>query len=61
MSAKLIVTVCGAILIILVNWYFFFSKRKIKAVRVQDEGIQEVQINVKGGYEPDTIEVKKGF
>lgn len=61
MSAKLIVTVFGAVLIILVNWYFFFSKRKTKAVGVQDEGIQEIQINVKGGYEPDVIEVKKGI
>lgn len=61
MSAKLIVTVFGAVLIILVNWYFFFSKRKTKAVGVQDEGIQEVRINVKGGYEPDVIEVKKNI
>ncbi|MBU1473785.1 MAG: cupredoxin domain-containing protein [Acidobacteria bacterium] len=59
MTAKLIVTVSGIILIALVNWYFFFSKRKAKVVRVQDKGIQEVQINVKGGYDPDVIEVKK--
>ncbi|MCG2814992.1 MAG: cupredoxin domain-containing protein [Candidatus Aminicenantes bacterium] len=59
MTAKLIVTVSGIILIALVNWYFFSSKRKTKAVRVQDKGIQEVQINVKGGYDPDVIEVKK--
>ncbi|MCJ7680518.1 MAG: cupredoxin domain-containing protein [Candidatus Aminicenantes bacterium] len=59
MTAKLIVTVSGLILIALVNWYFFFSKRKAKAVRVQDRGIQEIQINVKGGYDHDVIEVKK--
>ena len=61
MTAKLIVTVSGIILIALVNWYFFISKRKAKAVRVQDKGIQEVQINVKGGYDPDVVEVKKGI
>lgn len=61
MTAKLIVTIFGILLIVLVNWYFFFSKRKAKVVRVQDKGIQEVQINVKGGYDPDVIEVKKGI
>ena len=30
MTMKLIVTISGALLIILVNWYFFFSKRKAK-------------------------------
>jgi len=61
MTAKLVVTIVGILLILLVNWYFFFSKRKTKAIRIQDEGIQEVQINVKGGYDPDVIEVKKGL
>lgn len=36
MTAKLIVTIGGILLIALVNWYFFFSKRKAKAVRVQE-------------------------
>ncbi len=61
MTAKLVVTIVGILLILLVNWYFFFSKRQTKAIRIQDEGIQEVQINVKGGYDPDVIEVKKGL
>ena len=59
MTATLFVTVGGLLLIVLVNWYFFFSKRKRKAVSVQEEGIQEVQIRIKGGYDPDVIEVKK--
>jgi len=28
MTAKMIVTVAGLALVIFVNWYFFFSKRK---------------------------------
>ena len=59
MTAKLVVTISGILLIILVNWYFFFSKRKATTVRSLDKGIQEIQINVKGGYDPDVIEVKK--
>ena len=61
MTAKLVVTLVGILLIVFVNWYFFFSKRKAKTISVQDEGIQEVQIKVKGGYDPDVIEVKKGI
>ncbi len=61
MTPKLIVTIVGILLIVLVNWYFFFSKRKAKSVHVQNKGIQEAQINVKGGYDPDIVEVKKGI
>jgi plastocyanin domain-containing protein len=28
MVEKLVVTISGVLLIVLVNWYFFFSKRK---------------------------------
>jgi len=61
MTAKLIVTLAGIFLIALVNWYFFFSKRKAKTVSIQEKGIQEVRINVKGGYDPDVIVVKRGI
>ena len=33
MTEKLIVTVFGVLLIVLVNWYFFFSKKKTKEPR----------------------------
>lgn len=60
MTAKLIVTVFGAGLIILVNWYFLFSRRKTYQAEIEDKGTQEIKIVVKGGYDPDTIVVKKG-
>jgi plastocyanin domain-containing protein len=59
MTAKLVVTFSGILLIILVNWYFFFSKRKTKTVSLQDKGIQKLEINVKGGYDLDVIEIEK--
>jgi plastocyanin domain-containing protein len=61
MVAKLIVTVSGILLIVLVNWYFFFSKRKKTEASFKEARIQEVRINVKGGYDPDVIVVKKGI
>lgn len=61
MTAKLVVTVFGIGLIILVNWYFLFSRRKAFQAELKDKGVQEIKIVVKGGYDPDTIVVKKGI
>lgn len=49
MLAKLIVTVFGVLLIVLVNWYFFFSRRKSASAGVKEREIQEEKIIVKGG------------
>jgi len=46
--------------IVLVNWYFFFSKKKIFKISQQERDLQEVKVVVKGGYTPDIIVVKKG-
>ncbi len=61
MLAKLIVTVFGFGLIILVNWYFLFSRKKAFQAELKEKGIQEIKVVVKGGYDPDTIVVKKGI
>ena len=61
MTAKLIVTLFGVVLIVLVNWYFFFSRRKTTSAKVRESRIQEVKVHVKGGYDPDVIVVKKGI
>lgn len=59
MEAKILVAIFGILLIVLVNWYFFFSKRqKVKAS--SGTGVQEIKVIVKGGYDPDVILVKKG-
>lgn len=59
MLEKSLVTVLGVLLVVLVNWYFLFSKRKEFLVRSNDKGFQEVNIEVKGGYNPDVIVVQK--
>jgi len=61
MEVKLIVTVLGILLIISVNWYFFFSRREATSSDLKEKGFQEVKITVKGGYNPDVIVVKKGI
>jgi plastocyanin domain-containing protein len=58
---QILVTIFGVLLIILVNWYFFFSKRKTIRAKVESAGIQEVNVMVKGGYSPDVIVVKRGI
>jgi len=61
MEVKLVVTVLGIFLIILVNWYFFLSRRKAASAELKERGFQEVKVIVKGGYNPDVIVVKKGI
>jgi len=59
MEGKSLVTIFGVLLIVLVNWYFFFSKREKVKASVKGSGIQEIRVIVKGGYTPDVIVVKK--
>jgi len=62
MVIKLVITISGILLISLVNWYFFFSRRKASAfaAAAQEGNLQEVNVMVKGGYTPDVIVVRKG-
>ncbi len=59
MIVKLIVDIAGIILILLVAWYFWFSKKEGEKVG-ESGGVQEAFITVKGGYTPDVIIVKAG-
>lgn len=61
MLEKIIITVVGVALIVLVNWYFLFSRRQKTAAAMRGSELQEVRIEVKGGYTPDVIVVKKGI
>jgi len=61
MVEKLIVTGSGVLLIALVNWYFFFSKRKSVEALQEESRLQEMKVVVEGGYDPDVIVVKKGI
>jgi plastocyanin domain-containing protein len=59
-TTQILVTLAGTGLAAFVVWYFFFGKRETQAATVNDSGIQEVAITVKGGYSPETIEVAQG-
>jgi len=59
-STALFVTLGGLALAGLVLWYFFFSSRPAVAAQATAGGVQQVDIMVKGGYSPSTIEVAHG-
>jgi len=58
---KIIVTVLGLALVILVNWYFLFSRRRERQAVMKKDRLQEVTVRVKGGYDPDVTVVRKGI
>lgn len=59
MSLKIGVTLGGLALIGAELWWFVFSKTKSQQAAL-NQGIQELTINVNGGYSPDRITVKSG-
>ncbi|MCC6931553.1 MAG: cupredoxin domain-containing protein [Gemmatimonadaceae bacterium] len=50
----------GMTLIVLINWYFFFSTGEGAVAAVASTGVAEVPIVVKGGYSPATVRVPRG-
>jgi len=56
---QMIVNGLGLALIALIIWYFWLYRREGVQIAVVG-GVQEVQIKVKGGYDPDVIVVKQG-
>lgn len=58
-TGQLIVNLAGLAAVAWVVWYFWLQKKEgVSAALVS--GIQEIDITVKGGYDPDTIVVKAG-
>jgi plastocyanin domain-containing protein len=56
---QLIVNLTGLIIIAWIVWYFWlYRKEGLQVAEVG--GVQQVQIKVKGGYDPDVIVVKQG-
>src|SRR5262245_20880171 len=58
-ASQVIVTIGGALLIGFILW-FFFAPRAAAAARATAAGVQEVEIDVRGSYSPDRIEVEQG-
>jgi plastocyanin domain-containing protein len=54
-----IVLVAGVAAIASVNWYFFLARRPAASAQVS-AGVQEIEIVVRGGYDPGIVRVKRG-
>src|SRR5919202_4790248 len=58
-STEIAVIIGGIAAIIFVIWYFFGEREQVAAA-VNEGGVQEVKITVRGGYSPDVIVVREG-
>lgn len=57
-TIQIIVNGVGLAAIAWIAWYFWFYRREgLQAIEIG--GVQDVQIKVKGGYDPDVIVVKR--
>ncbi|HVG28774.1 MAG TPA: cupredoxin domain-containing protein [Pyrinomonadaceae bacterium] len=59
-TTEIAVVVAGAVLVGLVLWYFFGERERVGA-RAASDGVQEIDITVKGGYSPDLVVVRAGL
>lgn len=56
---QLLVNLMGLAVVAWIVWYFWlYRKGGVSAATIS--GVQEVEIKVKGGYDPDTVVVKRG-
>ena len=58
--SEILVTLAGVALIPLILWYFFWSERRGARAVASGEGVQEIKVQVKGGYDPDVLVVEAG-
>jgi plastocyanin domain-containing protein len=58
-TAQMIVNLVGLALIGWIVWYFWLYRKEGVAV-AEVGGFQQVNVTVKGGYDPDVIVVKRG-
>jgi plastocyanin domain-containing protein len=59
-TTQLIVSLAGFGMIAWIVWYFWLWKPEQVAAQAGTGGIQEVDITVRGGYQPASIVVKAG-
>lgn len=56
---QLLVNLMGLGVVAWIVWYFWlYRKGGVSAATIS--GVQEIEIRVKGGYDPDTVVVKRG-
>jgi plastocyanin domain-containing protein len=59
-TTQILVTAGGIAAIAAVIWYFFLVELRRVAATVGAGGVQEIQVRVQGGYDPDVIVVRQG-
>ncbi|HEY0545841.1 MAG TPA: cupredoxin domain-containing protein [Pyrinomonadaceae bacterium] len=59
-TSTLIVTLIGLAVIAWIVWYFWLWKAEAVTAEAKAEGLQEVEVTVRGGYQPSAIVVKAG-
>ena len=59
-KTQIIVTLAGIGLIAFIVWYFWLWKGEAVATRSVDGGVQEIDVTVKGGYQPATVTARAG-
>jgi plastocyanin domain-containing protein len=58
-TAEIVITIGGVALIALILWFFFGPRAATKAHAVNG-GRQEIDVEVRGAYSPDRVEVEAG-
>jgi plastocyanin domain-containing protein len=59
-TTQIIVTLSGLAVIAWIVWYFWLWRRESVAAQTAAGGAQEIDVTVKGGYQPASILVKAG-
>lgn len=59
-TADLIVGLTALAAMAWVNWYFFLARRLAVVASAGANGVLEIEVRVKGGYEPAVLQVPRG-
>lgn len=59
-TTQIVVTIVGLGIIGWIVWYFWLWRGESIAARTKEGGMQEIDVTVKGGYQPASILVKSG-
>ena len=57
-AQQILVLVAGVAIIVAINWYFLAPRKAATSTR--SGTTQQVEIEVRGGYNPGTVRVKRG-
>ena len=55
----LVISIVCLLLVVFIAWWFFAEHEKVSGHARQKSGYQEIEVEVMGGYSPETIVLKK--